>query len=193
MINGSLTYLRPIMEEDFESIYRATKDDEIRYMTGTINTFALEDIKKHYERTSKDDSRYDFAICLKESDFIIGDITISDIDERDNKAGFRIALHNIDSLGKGYGTEAVKLAIYFAFEKLKLNRLQLEVFSHNPRGVRAYEKAGFTIEGVLRQAIYINNQYSDEIIMSILREEYDKIRESFSFIEVIGRGDNNAI
>ena len=193
MINGCLTYLRPIKEEDIESIYKATKEEEIRYMTGTTNIFTIEDIKNHYERVSKDDSRYDFAICLKESNLVIGDLTISDIDERDNKAGFRIALHNIDSLGKGYGTEAVKLAIYFAFEKLKLNRLQLEVFSHNPRGVKAYEKAGFTIEGILRQAIYINNQYSDEIIMSILREEYDKVKESFSFIEVIGRGDNNAL
>ena len=193
MINGCLTYLRPIKEEDIESIYKATKEEEIRYMTGTTNIFTIEDIINHYERVSKDDSRYDFAICLKESNLVIGDLTISDIDERDNKAGFRIALHNIDSLGKGYGTEAVKLAIYFAFEKLKLNRLQLEVFSHNPRGVKAYEKAGFTIEGILRQAIYINNQYSDEIIMSILREEYDKVKESFSFIEVIGRGDNNAL
>ena len=193
MINGSLTYLRPIIEEDIESVYKATKDEEIRYMTGTTNTFTIEDIKKHYERVNKDDSRYDFAICLKESNLIIGDLTISDIDERDNKAGFRIALHNLESLGKGYGTEAVKLAIYFAFEELKLNRLQLEVFSHNPRGVKAYEKAGFTIEGILRQAIYINNQYSDEIIMGLLREEYDKMKESFSFIEVIGRGDNNAL
>ncbi len=193
MINGSLTYLRPIIEEDIESVYKATKDEEIRYMTGTTNTFTIEDIKKHYERVNKDDSRYDFAICLKESNLIIGDLTISDIDERDNKAGFRIALHNLESLGKGYGTEAVKLAIYFAFEELKLNRLQLEVFSHNPRGVKAYEKAGFTIEGILRQAIYINNQYSDEIIMGILREEYDKMKESFSFIELIGRGDNNAL
>ena len=185
MINGCLTYLRPIKEEDIESIYKATKEEEIRYMTGTTNIFTIEDIKNHYERVSKDDSRYDFAICLKESNLVIGDLTISDIDERDNKAGFRIALHNIDSLGKGYGTEAVKLAIYFAFEKLKLNRLQLEVFSHNPRGVKAYEKAGFTIEGILRQAIYINNQYSDEIIMGVLREEYDNMKESFSFIEVI--------
>ncbi len=193
MISGRLTYLRPITEEDFESIYKATKDSEIRYMTGTINNFTLEDIKWHYERVNKDDSRYDFAICLKRSNEIIGDITISDIDRMDNKEGFRIALHNLGNLGKGYGTEAVKLAIYFAFEELKLNRLQLEVFSHNPRGVKAYEKAGFTIEGALRQSLYINNQYSDEIIMGILREEYNKMKENFSFVEVIGRGDNNAL
>jgi len=58
------------------------------------------------------------------------------------------------------------------------------MINHNLRGVKAYEKAGFTIEGVLRQAIYINNQYSDEIIMGLLREEYDKMKESFSFIKV---------
>ena len=87
--------------------------------------------------------------------------------------------------GRGIGTAAAKLMMQYAFEELKLNRLQLEVFSHNPRGIKAYEKAGFTIEGALRQSLYINNKYSDEIIMGILREEYDKMKENFSFIEVI--------
>ena len=75
---------------------------------------------------------------------------------------------------KGYGTEATKLAQKFAFEVLKLNRLELEVFSHNIRGIKAYGKAGFKIEGILRQAHHINQTYSDEIIMGILKEEYSK-------------------
>lgn len=76
--------------------------------------------------------------------------------------------------GKGYGTEAIELVLKFVFAELKLNRLQLEVFSHNERGIRAYEKNGFKREGVLREALHYNGAFSDEIIMAIIRSDYLK-------------------
>jgi RimJ/RimL family protein N-acetyltransferase len=94
-----------------------------------------------------------------------------DLDNK--KAMFRIALHTKENHGHGYGTEATKLALRFTFEELKLNRLELQVFSHNIRGIRAYEKAGFKKEGILRQALFMNNTYSDEIIMSVIKKDND--------------------
>lgn len=78
--------------------------------------------------------------------------------------------------GQGYGTEAIKIVLRFVFEQLSLNRLQLEVFSHNLRGIEAYEKVGFVKEGTLRQSLFYNDTYSDEIIMAILKSDY---RETF--------------
>lgn len=92
------------------------------------------------DHCKNDSSRYDFAICLKGNDTMIGDLSILDINKEDNKAGFRIALSTIDLTGKGYGTAAIKSVLPFAFDELKINRLQLEVYSHNLRGIRAYEK-----------------------------------------------------
>jgi hypothetical protein len=54
-------YLRPIKREDMESAYKATQDDEIRYMTGTRNTFTMEQLFAHYERITNDDTRVDFS------------------------------------------------------------------------------------------------------------------------------------
>ncbi|WP_000314438.1 GNAT family N-acetyltransferase, partial [Bacillus thuringiensis] len=79
-------------------------------------------------------SRYDFAICLKDTEKMIGELSILDIDEENQNAGFRISMASISLTGKGYGTEAIKVGLSFVFEQLKLNRLQLEVFSHNSRG-----------------------------------------------------------
>lgn len=170
MERGRTVYLRPVRKEDMESFYRAVQDDDIRYMTGTRRVFTMDELYDHYERITNDGTRYDFAICLQDGDETIGDLSILDIDRVNRKAGFRIALHGRDHFNKGYGTEAVKLAQQFAFEKLQLNRLQLEVFSHNIRGVKAYEKAGFKKEGTLREALYMNGRYSDEIIMGILKK-----------------------
>ena len=174
MKKGTNVYLRTIQDGDMESIYRSCQDEETLYMTGTRTIFTLDQIKESYRQFSKDPTRYDLAICLMASHEIIGDLAILDIDLHNKKAGFRIALHSRNSWNKGYGTEATQLALAFTFEDLYLNRLELEVYSHNPRGIKAYEKAGFKQEGTLRQSLYMNHAYSDEILMGMLREDYYK-------------------
>lgn len=165
-------YLRPLQEVDAPIMLGITTDEEIRYMTGTKQNFTLEQIHAHIQNINHDSSRYDFAICLKENDQMIGELSILDINEGDKKAGFRISMSSIELTGKGYGTEAIKIVLQFVFEELHLNRLQLEVFSHNLRGLRAYEKVGFVKEGVLRESLYYKGSYSDEIIMAILKSDY---------------------
>lgn len=171
-LEGERIYLRSLCALDAPIMLENTMDEEIRYMTGTRLNFSLEQIEAHIENINNDSSRYDFAICLKDMDEMIGELSISDIDKENNKAGFRISMTSISFTGKGYGTEAIKLVLSFVFEQLQLNRLQLEVFSHNVRGIRAYEKAGFVKEGILRQSLYYNDAYSDEIIMAILNSDY---------------------
>ncbi|MFN2745749.1 MULTISPECIES: GNAT family N-acetyltransferase [unclassified Bacillus (in: firmicutes)] len=178
MLKGCKVYLRPLEKDDMESFYKAAQDEKIRYMTGTRRAFTMDELYEHYERITHDDTRYDFAICQNTGDQIVGDLSILDIDSPSQKAGFRIALHSPAYFNRGFGTEAVRLAMQFAFEKLKLNRLQLEVFSHNSRAIKAYERAGFKKEGTIRQSLYMNNQYSDEIIMGMLKLEYEQLKNS---------------
>ncbi len=174
-LKNDRVYLRTLKESDAPIMLENTKDEEIRYMTGTKPDFTLEQIIAHINNVNNDTSRYDFAICLKDNDQMIGELSILEIDNDDKKAGFRISMSSIELTGKGYGTEATKIVLQFVFEELKLNRLQLEVFSHNLRGIRAYEKVGFVKEGVLRESLYYNGDYSDEIIMAILQKDYETI------------------
>ena len=166
-------FLRPIEEQDYPGIQRGCQQAETLYMTGTRKTFTLEEIRSAYTRFLQDDSRRDFAICLLDTKEMIGDAAIVDIDPINHTASLRIALHGPEHFQKGYGTEAVRMVQAFAFDTLELNRLELEVFSHNPRAFRSYEKAGFQYEGRRRQALNYNGTYSDVIIMGILREEYN--------------------
>ncbi|MGE7024479.1 GNAT family N-acetyltransferase [Solibacillus cecembensis] len=166
-------YLRRLTETDAPLFLANTQDEEIRYMTGTKSIFTLEQIQQHIKNVAKDPTRYDFAICLNENDEMIGELSITDIEKDNHKAGFRISMCSIELTGKGYGTEAIRLTLKFVFEELKLNRLQLEVFSHNKRGIKAYENTGFIQEGILRESLNYNGKYSDEIIMSILKTDYE--------------------
>jgi diamine N-acetyltransferase len=74
----------------------------------------------------------------------------------------------------GYGTEAVQLLVKHGFETLNLNRIYLHVFEINPRAIRAYEKAGFTLEGRERQAEFRNGRYIDVLRMSMLKAEFSQ-------------------
>jgi RimJ/RimL family protein N-acetyltransferase len=63
------------------------------------------------------------------------------------------------------------------FDDMNLHRIFLRVYATNPRAMACYKAAGFLQEGVLRQAIYKNGVYIDEIIMGILKDEWDQLKK----------------
>ncbi|MFH1879994.1 MAG: GNAT family protein, partial [Bacillota bacterium] len=79
-----------------------------------------------------------------------------------------------DKRGKGYGTQALKLMIGYAFGVLGLERLELEVYSANKRAIRCYEKARFVHEGVRRHAAMVNGEYADVFMMSVIKEDLER-------------------
>jgi RimJ/RimL family protein N-acetyltransferase len=81
---------------------------------------------------------------------------------------FRIALAGPHAFGRGYGTEATRLVLDFAFDTVGLHRVGLEVFDFNPRAQRVYEKCGFVREGVLRDALRWDGRRHDALAMSVL-------------------------
>jgi RimJ/RimL family protein N-acetyltransferase len=76
--------------------------------------------------------------------------------------------------GKGYGTDALRLALRYAFDELDLHRVSLTVLGANPRAQRAYEKAGFVVEGRQRGQSQYDGQRVDEVFMGILREAWER-------------------
>ena len=78
----------------------------------------------------------------------------------------------------GLGTWMVRFARDFAFGELGLHRLELDVFTFNPRAIRAYEKAGFRREGARRDAVRDGDGCGDDILMAILEEEWREIAKA---------------
>lgn len=86
-----------------------------------------------------------------------------------------IGLGEQDCWGKGYGTDAMRLILKYAFTELNLFRVSLNVFEYNPRAIRSYEKAGFKHEGRIREFLHKDGKYYDLIYMGILRSEWQEI------------------
>jgi len=77
-----------------------------------------------------------------------------------------------DHVEHGYGSDAVRTMVRYGFLQMGLNRIELRTWAFNSRGVRAYTKAGFTEEGRLRDAVFFDGDFHDQVVMSILQREW---------------------
>jgi RimJ/RimL family protein N-acetyltransferase len=102
----------------------------------------------------------------------IGNCSLMDINWLSRSAEFGIFIGDKTRWNQGYGTEATRLMLKHGFETLNLHRIFLRVFATNPRARRAYEKAGYILEGTQRQAHFLDGQYIDVYVMSVLQPEY---------------------
>jgi RimJ/RimL family protein N-acetyltransferase len=77
-----------------------------------------------------------------------------------------------DARGRGIGTAAIARLVEFGFVRRNLRRIHLQAISSNIGAIRAYEKAGFVIEGRQRQHAWVRGAYEDIVLMGILRSEH---------------------
>jgi diamine N-acetyltransferase len=103
----------------------------------------------------------------------IGVTDLRDIDHRNRSAGFGIMIGEASCRGKGYGTEATRLMLDYAFTALGLHNVLLTVYEFNPAGRHVYEKAGFKEIGRRRQCRWLGGRLWDEIYMDCLATEFD--------------------
>src|SRR5699024_4648216 len=110
-----------------------------------------------------------FVIAHKDTEEYIGQLDLLKIDWPNRKASIGIVIGTKKNLGKGYGTEAIQVLQEFAFNKLNLHKLELEVRAFNHRAIACYKKCGFVEEGHIRENFFIDGKYTDTIYMGVLK------------------------
>ncbi len=174
LFNGERIRLTAMAEQDAESLARWSEDAE--YLRSLDTDYALprsaEFFRESIKSTAADAKNLEFGIRLLEGDLLIGFVALHSI-EWNNQAGMlAIGIGERDYRGKGYGTEAVRLLLRYAFDELNMNRVGLDVISNNKAAIRSYEKAGFVAEGATRQSVLRDGQKLNRIYMGVLREEW---------------------
>lgn len=97
----------------------------------------------------------------------VGNVWLANIDARHRKAEVRVVVDSA-ATNRGCGAEAIQLLATHAFAELHLNRLYAFVLSFNPRARRAFEKAGFVLEGTLRQDRFDGSAFADTFVLGRL-------------------------
>ena len=176
MIPGKEVRLRAIEREDIPRFVRWMNDpDVIQFllMSSPLST-AMEEkwFEKQLERPPYQGQILAIEVLQGQDWAHIGNTDLRDADPVSRTAEFGIVIGEKAFWNKGYGTRATRLMVKHGFENLNLNRIFLTVFANNPRAIKAYQSAGFTQEGILRQGIYKNGRYQDLILMSVLRSDW---------------------
>jgi RimJ/RimL family protein N-acetyltransferase len=167
-------YLRPAEREDLPLFVRWFNDARTSRTISLVSPMSLAMEEDWFERivTGQGKDGYHYVICLLEDDRPIGTIGLFNLDLRNGNAGLGISIGDPADTGKGYGTDAMRALIGWAFEMLRLERIWLDVYGFNPRARVVYERLGFVHEGRQRHAAFRFGEFVDLDLMSILAHEW---------------------
>ncbi|MFJ9522192.1 GNAT family N-acetyltransferase [Kitasatospora sp. NPDC101801] len=169
-LTGRHLRLVPLTVRHAEHFWHATQDPEIRRLTGARREFTLAEIEEWCTTRADQPDRLDLAVEDLDGGYL-GELALIDLDRDNRSAAFRIALVPT-ATGRGPGTEAIGLLLDHAFTAIGLHRVHLEVYDLNPRAQRAYQKAGFTLEGRLRESHHWDGHWHDTLLMAALSTEH---------------------
>lgn len=165
-LTGELVELRPVAVAD--AVHLAAVDPETIRLTGTHRTHGLAELERWYATRAEHDDRLDLSIVERRTGSWAGEAVLNDLDPDNLSCGFRILLAGPAFYGRGLGTEAARLILEYAFERVGLHRVELEVYAFNPRARHVYEKLGFRPEGTKRDALRWDGQWVDAYLMARL-------------------------
>ncbi len=124
-----------------------------------------------------------WAIVRNADDALLGSTALVELEDKTGSCLFRIVIGEKDAWGRGYGTETTQLVLAEAFTRFRRSLVNLEVFSHNPRALRAYEKAGFRQVGEHREWVSRAARQISVVEMRITRDEWEELPPASSMTE----------
>jgi len=176
---GQRVLLRALERRDLGPIWEAYQDFDLELETDgdappMSDTSVAEFWTQRIDHPAPE-MRY-FAVEVRagepEAGRFIGMCNLHDIDMRNRHAELGVWLMAPAVRGRGYGTDAIRTLLPYAFEVVRLERLYLGVYDFNEAGLRCYERVGFRYEGRLHHTIYYQGRYWDEWPMRILGDEW---------------------
>jgi len=175
ILRGETVRLTALTREDLAAVARWHQDAGfLRLWNADVAVPRSEsELVKWLEEEEKKPNGYRFAIRPLEDETLLGYIEIDGILWPHQVGWLSIGIGERANWGRGYGHEALALALNFAFHELNLYRLQLTVFEYNERAWTLYEQFGFQREGVYREFMQRGGRRYDMYLYGLLRPEWE--------------------
>lgn len=171
---GTKVILRPFNKTDLSSLEEILNDKEVITLTGSNDHLDLEIVRQWYLTRNEQKDRLDLALVDKELDELVGEVVINEYNKENHSMNFRILI-GANGRNRGLGTEATRLICDYIFEHTNLKALTLNVFAFNPRAQYVYEKVGFLVDSVDKNALEFNDEKIDSINMKLTRGNWEKL------------------
>lgn len=171
MLRGEKVILRAMRREDLPILHAFTND--VAYETlahgRPWEPQGLERLERSFPRGEYD--RDGSAFVIEADGKMIGTISLRDFNATDRTAELGIGIGDPDYQGRGYGRDAVRVILDYAFQLRNLRKVGLWVKGSNERAIRSYLAVGFVEEGRLRDQVWSNGRYEDMVLMGIFPDE----------------------
>lgn len=173
-LTGESVYLALASPEDAELWARWLNDLEVSLPLGdeAYSLFTTEDQARDIQDIIAHRDHV-FTIVQRATDRPIGRCLLFGLNKTDRSTKVGIFIGEKDCWGKGYGTEAMRLLLDYAFNLLNLHSVMLGVYSFNDRAIRSYKSLGFKEIGRRRQARIIGPRMFDVVLMDLLADEFE--------------------
>ena len=173
MATGPRLALRPLRIADVTDAYLRwmTDPDVTQFLESRFHGVTRESLTAFVDAMEQNADSVMLAIIERDGDHHVGNIKIGPIDRHHLVADIGLLIGEKACWGRGYATEAIGLAVRYAFDLLPLRRLTAGAYANNVGSIRAFEKVGFIREGVRRQHYRCGNRYVDGVLLGLLRDE----------------------
>lgn len=180
MLEGTLVNLRAPEIDDLDRNTRWINDREVtRFLSMRYEMSRLAEEGWLRDLCSKPMTfeRAFFAIETKEGHHI-GNVNLFKAVPEEQRAELGIMIGEKSYWSQGYGSDAIRTLLRFAFDEMNLHRVTLTVYDFNDRAQASYRKAGFVEEGRRREALYTEDAYHDIVVMAVLKDEWTQPRST---------------
>jgi RimJ/RimL family protein N-acetyltransferase len=175
LLAGDLVRLRPLEERDLAHLERWWNEPEWQaFQQLTVRPRPDGPTQELFRSWSANDgaAAVGFSVESIGSGEFVGHVTLWGValPARTATLGIIVGPAHMD---RGFGTDAVRTIARYGFRSMGVHRIELTVAAFNPRGRRAYEKVGFQVEGVRREAAFLDGAFVDEVRMGLLRPDFE--------------------
>ncbi len=179
---GKKVCLRAMEPEDMELFREMTNDPELEHkIVGWSFPVSKKQQMEWYDKTILNSTDLRLSIVDKDTDDLFGMLNLVNIDWKNGTAFHGIRLSNATPRKKGIGTDAVMTLMKYAFEELRLHRLESGWLTNNIASEKLYTKCGWSSEGIAREAVFYNSEYCDMVYAGILKKDYYEIKKILGY------------
>jgi RimJ/RimL family protein N-acetyltransferase len=176
LLRGEKVRLDAVTSSDLPAITRWWADPDFLRLYNTAPAVPRNEdqLSRRLDLSQTSNEVFLFAVRLLEDDEIIGMLEFDGVDWSHRTTFVSIGLGEARHRGQGYGADAMRVGLRFAFHELNLHRVCLTVFAYNTQAIALYERLGFAREGVYREHIERDGQRYDMYLYGLLRREWER-------------------
>lgn len=183
MMEHTDIYLRDLRAEDVNENYLGwfREDEVLQFLEVDGKSLTYKDVVDYMEGGRNSGEFFMHAICLKSNDKHIGNLKIGPILPKHGVSGLPCVIGDRNYWGKGLATQAIWLGSQLAFDKYNIRKLHGRVYAKNIGSIKAYCRAGWIVEGVIKDRYVVNNELMDQVLISCHNPKYFTVQDQTNY------------